>query len=90
MDWIFYPLLAVNTISFFMMMRDKHLARQGKWRISEKNLFLWALCFGAVGGTLGMFAFHHKTKHPKFRLGFPLLAVVQVVLVILLVRFFPG
>ena len=36
--------------------------------------------FGSLGGTLGMFCFHHKTKHWYFRYGFPLLLVVQLLL----------
>ena len=36
--------------------------------------------FGSLGGTLGMFCFHHKTKHWYFRYGFPILLVVQLLL----------
>ena len=36
------------------------------------------LAFAAVGGWLGMYAFRHKTKHWKFILGFPLIALVQL------------
>ena len=35
---------------------------------------------GAVGGTLGMYQFHHKTKHRSFQIGFPFLAVLQLLL----------
>ena len=31
-----------------------------------------------TGGTIGMFFFHHKTKHWYFRIFFPLLAIVQL------------
>jgi len=36
--------------------------------------------FGSLGGTLGMFCFHHKTRHWYFRYGFPILLVVQLLL----------
>ena len=36
-----------------------------------------AALFGAFGGTLGMFAFRHKTKHWYFRLFFPLMLLLQ-------------
>ena len=39
--------------------------------------FLLAALFGAFGGTLGMFAFRHKTKHWYFRIFFPLLMLLQ-------------
>jgi len=42
------------------------------WRIAERTLFLPVVLFGSLGGTLGMFCFHHKTKHWYFRYGFPL------------------
>lgn len=75
-------LLAVNLLSFGLMGADKSRARRGKWRVSEKTLFLPVLLGGALGGTLGMWAFHHKTRHWYFRWGFPLLLVLQTALLI--------
>lgn len=75
-------LAAANLVSFTLMGVDKRRARRGRWRIPEKTLFLAAACFGALGGTLGMFHFHHKTKHWYFRIGFPALLTAQVVLVL--------
>lgn len=63
---------------FFTMGADKRRARAGARRVPEKTLFLLALLGGAVGGTLGMRAFHHKTKHWTFAWGFPALAVLQL------------
>ena len=40
---------------------------------------------GALGGTLGMRAFHHKTKHKEFRFGFPALLGVQCAAVVYLI-----
>lgn len=59
---------------------DKRKAKQGKWRISEKTLFLVALLGGALGSTIGMHLFHHKTRHWYFKFGFPMLAMLQIVL----------
>ena len=75
-------LFIMSLISFLMMGWDKRCAKRGSWRISEKALFLSAILMGAVGGTLGMKLFRHKTKHWYFKLFFPMLAVVQVALVI--------
>ena len=63
------------------MGEDKRRAQRGKWRIPERTLFLSAALFGGLGGVLGMHIFHHKTRHLRFRLGFPALLLVQVVLV---------
>lgn len=71
-------LLAVNLAAFALMGADKARARRGRWRISEKALFLPVLLGGALGGTLGMRAFRHKTRHWYFRYGFPLLLALQL------------
>ena len=73
-------LLLVNLAAFLIMDADKRRAKRGTWRISEKALFLPALLGGALGGVLGMRTFRHKTKHWYFRFGFPLLLVLQAVL----------
>lgn len=68
----------INLVTFALMGLDKVYAKQGGWRIPEKTLFGAALLGGAVGGTIGMFFFRHKTKHWYFRYGFPALTAVQV------------
>ncbi|MBQ9264035.1 MAG: DUF1294 domain-containing protein [Clostridia bacterium] len=75
-------LAVLNLISFGLMAYDKHCAKAGKWRISEKALFLAAACFGALGGVLGMQLCRHKTKHWYFQVFFPLLLIVQIVLLV--------
>ena len=70
-------LLALDLISFFLMRHDKECAKKNQRRVPEKTLFLSAILFGALGGTLGMFIFRHKTKHWYFRVFFPLLLILQ-------------
>ena len=69
--------LLLNLVSFFLMAHDKQCAKQGKRRVPEKTLFLSAGLFGALGGTLAMFLFHHKTRHWYFRFFFPLMLFLQ-------------
>ena len=76
-------IIIMNVIAFALMGLDKKRAKAGQWRIKEATLFLAAGLFGALGGTLGMFTFRHKTKHWYFKLGFPALLAVQVVLVVI-------
>ena len=73
-------LLVMNLLAFALMGMDKMKAKRGSWRIPEKTLFLVTALFGALGGTLGMHVFRHKTKHWYFKFGFPALLVVQIVL----------
>ena len=77
-------LAVMNLISFFLMRHDKRCAKQGKRRVPEKTLFLAAALFGAIGGTLGMFVFRHKTKHWCFRVFFPLMLLVQMGIIVYL------
>ena len=72
----------MNIASFMLMGHDKRCARQGKWRVPEKTLFLVTACFGGLGGVLGMKVFHHKTQHWYFRVFFPVLLIIQVVVLI--------
>lgn len=79
---ILIAMLLMSLVSFLLMGWDKRCARRGHWRVSEKALFLSAILMGAIGGTLGMKIFRHKTKHWYFKLFFPALAILQILLVI--------
>ena len=72
--------VVMNIVAFALMGHDKKRARQGNWRVPEKTLFLVTACFGGLGGVLGMKVFRHKTQHWYFRVFFPVLLVVQSIL----------
>jgi uncharacterized membrane protein YsdA (DUF1294 family) len=72
----------MNIASLALMGHDKRCARQGKWRVPEKRLFLVTVCFGGLGGVLGMKVFHHKTQHWYFKVFFPVLLIVQIALLV--------
>ena len=78
--------IVINLIGFILMGVDKKRAIRGAWRISEASLFLTALLGGALGCTLGMKYFRHKTKHWYFKYGMPAVCLVQVLLAILLFK----
>ena len=78
-------LLIWSLVLFFMMGRDKRLSKLRRRRVPEATLFFLACLGGALGGCIGMQLFRHKTQHPKFSVGFPLIMLVQWALVILLV-----
>ena len=81
-----FYLACVNLAAFGAMWADKRRARRGRWRLSEKTLFLFPVLGGALGGLLGMQVFHHKTRHWYFRWGFVLLAILQLAGMVWLVR----
>ncbi|KGM44902.1 DUF1294 domain-containing protein [Neobacillus niacini] len=70
----------MNLIGMIVMKVDKERAKKHQYRISEKTLWLIALFGGAVGTTLGMQLFRHKTKHLSFKVGFPFLAAAEIIL----------
>jgi uncharacterized membrane protein YsdA (DUF1294 family) len=73
-------LILINVIGFILMGEDKRRARKGSYRISEQTLWIFATIGGAIAMTLAMRYFHHKTKHMTFKLGFPILAIIQILL----------
>lgn len=80
-------IILINIIAFFIMYYDKQLAIKGKYRISEKTLFIIALFLGGIGIYLGMYTFRHKTKHLKFTVGIPILIILNIISVIYILRF---
>lgn len=81
-------IIAINIIAFFAMGIDKWKAKRGAWRISEGFLLGLVLLGGGVGGILGMYIFHHKTKKPKFQIGFPAILICEIVTIVYcLIRF---
>ncbi|WP_223821013.1 DUF1294 domain-containing protein [Bacillus sp. S3] len=78
--------LVMNIAGLLIMGEDKKRAKKHQYRISEQTLWLVALFGGAIGTTAGMQLYRHKTKHLSFKIGFPLLAVVEAVLLIMYLK----
>lgn len=71
----------MNIVGFFIMGLDKWKAKRHVWRIPEKMLFLCSLAGGSIGTWLGMYVFHHKTRHWYFVVGMPAILVLQILLI---------
>lgn len=74
-----------NTCVFALFGQDKAAAKRGASRISENTLLLAAALMGALGALFGMYIFRHKTRHPKFKLGVPLLMIVNIAVAVFIV-----
>ena len=74
-------LLIINALGFLLMLIDKYKARKNLWRIPEKTLLGVALMGGSIGSYAGMQIFRHKTKHPRFYIGIPVIMAVQLIAV---------
>lgn len=79
---------AVNLTGFILMGVDKKKAVRGAWRIPEARLFLCALLGGSPGCILGMYTFHHKTRHWYFVWGMPAILILQLIAAFLCIRYF--
>ena len=71
-------LVIINLAAFAVFGIDKKRAKKGQWRIPEKTLFLSAILGGSIGAILGMYIFHHKTKHWYFQIGIPAIMIIQI------------
>ena len=84
MHVLIYYFFGINLLTFFVYGIDKWKAKRDKWRVPEATLLMLAALGGSVGALLGMFVFHHKTKHKKFLIGVPLILLAQLALAYLL------
>ncbi|MBE6702155.1 MAG: DUF1294 domain-containing protein [Ruminococcaceae bacterium] len=56
----------LSLINFTLYGLDKYKAKRKLWRIPEKVLLGCSFLGGAIGGTVAMSLFRHKTKHWYF------------------------
>ncbi|MDG6243893.1 MAG: DUF1294 domain-containing protein [Methanolobus sp.] len=70
--------MLVNIVAFYLMGLDKRKAKKKKFRISERTLFTSAIAGGTPGAIAGMYVFRHKTRHPSFKIGMPMILLLQL------------
>jgi len=78
-------LVIINLVTFLVFGLDKWKAKwkvthEATRRVPEKTLFLLAALGGSVGALLGMRVWHHKTLHRSFRIGIPLILLLQILI----------
>lgn len=80
MDILLIYLILINALGFLLMLADKHKAKNNLWRIPEVTLLGAAFLGGSIGAICAMRLFRHKTRHPKFSIGLPLILTAQILL----------
>ena len=61
---------------------DKQKAKRGSWRIPENTLFIITAIGGGIGTIAGMYLFRHKTKKWTFKIGLPVLFILDILIVL--------
>lgn len=77
--------IIMNLIGFFLMGIDKRKAIKRAFRIPESTLFIVALIGGSLGSLLGMYVFHHKTRHWYFAYGMPAILILHIIAIVALI-----
>ena len=77
---LYIYVIIINVVTFFIYGLDKSRAKAGQWRIPEAQLIFLAVIGGSVGALAGMKVFHHKTRKPKFKIGVPVILIIQLII----------
>lgn len=77
--WIVF----ISVLTTAVTVADKIRAAKGRFRISEKTLFILALSGGSLAEYVTMKLIRHKTLHKRFMLGLPLIIIFQFVSIML-------
>ena len=80
MKVLIIAVIVMNLVGLLIMGEDKKRAKKHEYRISERTLWMVAIFGGAIGTTAGMQLYRHKTKHTSFKLGFPILAILEIII----------
>jgi uncharacterized membrane protein YsdA (DUF1294 family) len=70
-------LIMINFAAVLVTVSDKRRARKHRWRIPENTLLLVAALGGSPAMLATMLLIRHKTRHPKFMIGIPLILILQ-------------
>ena len=88
MKYLLAYLFIINALAFVLMLVDKFKAKRNLWRIPEATLLGVAALGGSIGALTGMYTVRHKTRHPKFTVGIPVILAAQIIIAVVLVSKF--
>lgn len=72
-------IVCISIVTFVVFGIDKYKATHKKWRIPEATLLGLAIIGGSLGALAGMKVWHHKTLHPQFKYGIPIIIICQII-----------
>lgn len=71
-------LAIISIVAVVATVADKLRAKRGSWRVPEATLIVISLLGGSVAMLVTMLIIRHKTKHPKFMVGIPVIIILQL------------
>lgn len=72
-------LILISLISIIVTVSDKVRAKRGANRVPEATLIFLSMLGGSFAMLITMLIIRHKTKHPKFMVGIPVIILLQAV-----------
>lgn len=72
-------LILISLISVIVTAADKVRAKKGADRVPEATLILLSVLGGSFAMLITMIIIRHKTKHPKFMIGMPVIILLQAI-----------
>lgn len=82
--YIIKEILIISMVTMILFGIDKLAAKSKGQRLSEEFLIILCILGGAIGGSIAMLLFNHKTKKENFRKTVPVLALIYLIILIIL------
>ena len=80
-------LIAVSLLAVIVTIHDKLSAVRKKQRVPEATLLIIASIGGSAAMLITMLIIRHKTRHPKFMIGIPVIIIIQAAIIFAVWRF---
>ena len=77
----------INLYTFIAYWKDKKAARNGQWRIPERDLHLLEILGGWSGALLGQKILHHKNRKQTYQIIFWLVPILQMGAIIIILQY---
>lgn len=90
MQFYIIYLCAVSLLAVILTVADKRRAVRHRFRVPEFTLLLVSVLGGSVAMLVTMLLIRHKTRHPKFMVGIPVIILLQAAAVFLIWRLLHG
>jgi uncharacterized membrane protein YsdA (DUF1294 family) len=72
--------IIISLFTFYVYFKDKTCAKNGTWRISEKNLHVLSVLGGWTGALLAQKIIRHKSSKTSFQIVFVFTILLNLVL----------